>query len=68
MAYTMVSDFATGELATLLQIDPSLASRTFLLGRLFQSLMGVRFRVSKSLSEAEPYFQMAERHLKEILS
>lgn len=66
-AYDMIHSFATSELAEILGMTRELAEQCFLLGRLFQSLMGVRFRVRKSLSEAEPFLLKAEEYLSQIL-
>lgn len=66
-AYDMIHTFAVSELAEKLEMSQELADRCFLLGRLFQNLMGVRFRVTKSPSEAEPFLVKAESYLSQIL-
>lgn len=67
LAYEMIRTFAISELAEKLELSRELADRCFILGRLFQSLMGVRFRVIKSPSEAEPFFDSARAYLSQIL-
>lgn len=67
VAYDAVHDFAVSELAEMLGMSQELAERCFTLGRLFQSLMGIRFRVTKSLSEAELFLAKAEECLSKIL-
>lgn len=66
-AYEMIHTFAVSELAETLEMSQDLAEKCFVLGRLFQSLMGVRFRVTKSLSEAEPFLVKARECLFQIL-
>lgn len=66
-AYEMIHTFAVSELAEILEMPRELAERCFVLGRLFQSLMGVRFRVTKSPSEAEPFLAKAEEYLSQII-
>lgn len=66
-AYEMIHLFAVSELADTLEMSRELAERCFTLGRLFQSLMGVRFRVTKSKLEAEPFLVKAGEYLYQIL-
>lgn len=66
-AYKTIYRFATVEVSEMLHIEQALAERQFLLGRLFQSLMGVCVRVEKSRSEAEPFFRSAMSYLAHIV-
>lgn len=66
-AYDMMYRFATVELSKLLHMDQESAERFFLLGRLFQSLMGIRFRVTKSRSDAEPFLVAAKDYLTQVV-
>ncbi len=66
-AYDMIHNFATSELSETLGISRELAEHCFILGRLFQSFMGVRFRVTRSRSDAQPFLIAAKKCLSQIV-